>query len=69
VQAARDEARTSIRLKPNAEAYLVLARLDLRENKPENASESVAKALELDPKNASALAVQRMVITRMQPSH
>jgi Tfp pilus assembly protein PilF/TolB-like protein len=69
VQAARDEARTSIRLKPNAEAYLVLARLDLRENQPENASESVAKALELDPKNASALAVQRMVITRMQPSH
>jgi len=69
VEAARNEANTSIRLKPNPEAYLVLARLDLRENKPESASESVAKALELDPTSASALSVQRMVAARTQPSH
>jgi cytochrome c-type biogenesis protein CcmH/NrfG len=69
VEAARTEANTSLRLKPNPEAYLVLARLDLRENKPESASESVTKALELDPKSASALSVQRMVAARTQPSH
>src|SRR4051812_10165960 len=69
VEAARNEANTSLRLKPNPEAYLVLARLDLRENKPESASESVARALELDPKSTSALSVQRMVAARTQPSH
>jgi Tfp pilus assembly protein PilF len=66
VEAARNEARTAIRLKPSAEAYLVLARLDLRENKADSAAESVARALELDPKNASALAVQKLVAARAQ---
>jgi Tfp pilus assembly protein PilF/TolB-like protein len=69
VEAARSEANTSLRLKPSPEAYLVLARLDLRENKPESASECVSKALELAPNNASVLAVQRMVAARTQPSH
>jgi len=69
VEAARNEANTSIKLRPNPEAYLVLARLDLRENKPESASESVAKTLELDPTSASALSVQRMVAARTQPSN
>jgi Tfp pilus assembly protein PilF len=68
VEAARNEARTAIRLKPNAEAYLVLARLDLRENKSDSAAESVAKALELEPESAAALVVQKMVAARGQPA-
>jgi Tfp pilus assembly protein PilF/TolB-like protein len=68
VEAARNEAQTAIRLKPSAEAYLVLARLDLRENKTDSAADSVAKALELDPKSASAMMVQKMVAARTQPA-
>jgi tetratricopeptide (TPR) repeat protein len=64
VESARSEAHTSIRLKPTADAYLVLARLDLRENKPDAASAGVAQALALDPKNDSALALKKSIDAR-----
>jgi tetratricopeptide (TPR) repeat protein len=68
VEAARAEARTSIRLKATADAYLVLARLDLRENKPETASASVTQALALEPKNDTAVALKRAIDARISPT-
>ena len=68
VEAARAEARTSIKLKPSADAYLVLARLDMRENKPDTAATSVAQALTLDPKNDAASALKKTIDARLSPS-
>jgi tetratricopeptide (TPR) repeat protein len=68
VEAARAEARTSIKLKPTADAYLVLARLDMRENKPDTAATSVAQALTLDPKNDAASVLKKTIDARLSSS-
>jgi len=56
---ARNEARMSLKLQPNAQAYLVLARLDLAEKKNAAAAQDVEHALALDPANAVAVALKR----------
>ena len=65
VEGARAEAHTSIRLKPTVDAYLVLARLDMRENKLDTASASVSEALALEPKHDGALAIKRAIDARI----
>jgi tetratricopeptide (TPR) repeat protein len=69
VEAARAEALTSIRLKPTVEAYLVLARLDMRENKPDTASASVLAALALESKHEAALALKKTIDARLAQTH
>jgi Tfp pilus assembly protein PilF/TolB-like protein len=59
--AARNEAGTSLRLQPNVDAYLVLARLEMNDNKLEAATEAVNRALALEPANASALSAKRAI--------
>lgn len=59
ITAARNEARMSLKLQPTAEAYLVMARLDLAENKSASAVQNVDRALALDPGNAAAVALKR----------
>lgn len=56
--AARREAQASLRLASSAEAYLVLARLDLADNNPGAAQQSVERALALDPANAAAVGLK-----------
>ena len=56
---ARNEARMSLKLQPNADAYLVMARLDMAENKSASAAQNVDRALALDPTNAVAVAFKR----------
>jgi Flp pilus assembly protein TadD/TolB-like protein len=56
---ARNEGRMSLKLQPTAEAYLVMARLDLAENKSASAAQNVDHALALDPANAAAVALKR----------
>jgi tetratricopeptide (TPR) repeat protein len=51
---ARNEARASLQLKPSADAWLVLARLDLAEHNHAEAAQNVDRALALEPDNASA---------------
>lgn len=62
--AARAEAQAALRLEPSVEAYLVLARLDLRDNKVEDAARSVEQALALAPADAAALALQRDIAAK-----
>ena len=51
---ARHEAEASLKIHPNVDAYLVLARLDLQANHlPESASD-VSHALQLEPGNTAA---------------
>lgn len=62
---ARAEAGAALRLRPSVEAFLLLARLDLRDNNPQAAQESVNRALVLDPGNADAQALRRAVAAKL----
>lgn len=64
--AAREEAQASIRLKPNAPAYLVLARLELNENQTAASAADVAQALKIEPSNTAALGMKQALATRGQ---
>jgi Tfp pilus assembly protein PilF/TolB-like protein len=68
VAGARTEAQTSLRLKPNADAYMVLARLDLKQNQLSSAAGEVDRALALEPANASAMALKRDIAGRQTGS-
>ncbi len=61
--AARNEAMKALRLKPSAEAYLVLARLDLAGNNRDSAAQNVDHALALDPANAAAASLKHDIET------
>ena len=62
---ARAEADAALRLRQFADPLLVIARLDLRDNKMEAAAESVDRALQLEPSNGSAQALKRVVAAKL----
>jgi Tfp pilus assembly protein PilF/TolB-like protein len=66
---ARSEAQTSVRLQPNVDAYLVLARLDLKQNQLDAASDAVRNALKLEPGNTAAQALQRELTAKQTAPH
>ena len=59
--AAQAEAVASIMAKPTAEAYLVLARLDLQNHSLQSAAENAEKALALEPANPEARDLRRKI--------
>ncbi len=61
---ARKEAETSLQLEPNANAYVVLGRLDLRDNHLDAAEKSADHALALEPDNAAARSLKRDVVSK-----
>jgi tetratricopeptide (TPR) repeat protein/TolB-like protein len=63
--AARAEAQTALHLRPSAEPFLVLARLDLRDNKAAAAAQDVDQALRLEPGNPAALALKNTVAAKL----
>lgn len=62
---ARSEAEAALRLQQFAEPLLVLVRLDLRDNRTEQASENVNQALRLEPSNVQAQALKRTVAAKL----
>jgi tetratricopeptide (TPR) repeat protein len=63
---ARTEAETSIRLHPNAAAYLVLAHLDIAANNLPAAASDVAQALRAEPSDPAAIALRTSLQQRGQ---
>ncbi|GGA66347.1 hypothetical protein GCM10011507_17340 [Edaphobacter acidisoli] len=63
-QQARTEAEASLRLQPNAPAYLVLAHLEYQANQLDAAAADVSNALKLDPKNSAALGMKQALQSR-----
>jgi Flp pilus assembly protein TadD/TolB-like protein len=63
--AARAEAEEALRLRQFPEPLLVLAKLDLRDNRTGAAAENIDRALRLEPSNASALALKRAVAAKL----
>lgn len=62
---ARSEAEKALSLRQFAEPLLVLARLDLRDNRVEAAVQHVEQALRLEPSNAAAQALKRAVAAKL----
>ncbi len=62
---ARTEAEAALRMRESAEAYLVLARLDLRENKMEAAAQNINRALQLEPGNAAGQELKRTLAAKL----
>ena len=62
---ARAEIHSALVLRPSADAWLVLAQLDLRDNNTEAARDDVDHALQLEPASAAAAAMKHDVATRL----
>ncbi len=62
---ARSQAEAALRVRESAEAYLVLTRLDLRENRTETAAQNVDRALQLEPGNSAAQDLKRAVAAKL----
>ena len=65
---ARTEAQTSVRLQPNVDAWLVLARLDLKQSQLESAASEVDHALALQPADPTAQALKRDIAAKQTVS-
>ena len=63
---ARTEAQTSHKLRPNAAAYLVLARINLKTDDLPAAASDVSNALLLEPHNTAAQGMRQALQTRGQ---
>jgi tetratricopeptide (TPR) repeat protein len=66
VAEARSEAQRSLQLRPNVDAYLTLARLDLQANQLAASAADVGNALRLEPKNGAALGMRQALVQRGQ---
>lgn len=62
---ARAQAEASLRIRESAAAYLVLTRLDLRENRMEAANENINRALQLEPANPAAQDLKRTLAAKL----
>jgi tetratricopeptide (TPR) repeat protein len=65
VAGARAEAETALGIKIFIDPLLLLARLDLRDNKTAAAALTVDRALKLDPANSSAQSLKRAVAAKL----
>ncbi len=66
IEDARTEAQTSLKLHPNANAYLVLAKIELEAKQMDASASDISNALKLDPKNPAALAMKQALQARGQ---
>ena len=62
---ARAEAEAALRLQESVEAYLVLARLDLRENRTDAAVQNINRVLQLEPRNVIAQDLKRTLAAKL----
>lgn len=61
---ARQEAETSLRLQPNAEAFVVLGRLEFKANNLPQAEADADRALALEPTNSAAITLKHEVTAK-----
>ena len=62
---ARAEAEAALRIRESADAYLILARLDLRENRMEAAAQNINRALQLEPGNSAGQDLKRTLAAKL----
>jgi tetratricopeptide (TPR) repeat protein len=62
---ARTAAESALRVRESAEAYLILARLDIKEDKTEAAAHDIARALQLEPANSLGQDLKRSLAAKL----
>jgi tetratricopeptide (TPR) repeat protein len=62
---ARAQAEAVLRMRESAEAYLILARLDIRENRTEAAAQNINHALQLEPGNSAGQDLKRTLAAKL----
>ena len=62
---ARAELERALHDGPTSEAYIALAQLHLKENKPDAANDDLTQALRLEPANSSALQLRQQLTSRL----
>jgi len=62
---ARTRLEASLRLRESAEAYVVLAGLNLSENRTETAAQNVNRAVQLEPRNLAAQSLKRAIAAKL----
>jgi len=62
---ARAQVEAALRLRESAEAYLLLARLDLKENRTEAATRNINRALQLEPANSAGQDLRRTLAAKL----
>jgi tetratricopeptide (TPR) repeat protein len=62
---ARAEAEASLRVHESVDAYLMLTRLDIQENRVDAATQSINRVLELEPGNQAALDLKRTLAAKV----
>lgn len=62
---ARAQAEAALRIRESADAYLILARLDLKENKMNAAAEDIERALQLEPANSTGQDLRRTLAAKL----
>ena len=65
---ARAEAQTSVRLKPNVDGLLVLARIDAKQNQMSLAASEVDRAVALEQANSAALKLKQDIAAKQTGS-
>ena len=62
---ARAQAEAALRIRESADAYVILARLDLRENRMEAAAQNISRALQLEPGNSAGQDLKRTLAAKL----
>ena len=62
---ARAQAAAALHIRESAEAYLILARLDLREDRIEAAAQNINRALQLEPGNSAGQDLKRTLAAKL----
>jgi tetratricopeptide (TPR) repeat protein len=62
---ARAQVEAALRLRESADAYLLLARLDLKENRTEAAIQNINRALQLEPANSAGQDLKRTLAGKL----
>jgi tetratricopeptide (TPR) repeat protein len=62
---ARAQAEAALRIHESADAYLILARLDLKENKVNAAAQNIDRALQLEPGNSTGQDLKRTLAAKL----
>jgi len=62
---ARAQTEAALRIRESAEAYLLLARLDLQENRMEAAAQNITRALQLEPANLAGQDLKRTLAAKL----
>ncbi len=62
---ARAQAEAALRIRESAETYLILARLDLKENKMEAAAQNINRALQLEPGSSAGQDLKRTLAAKL----